>query len=52
MIACVLEVLSDGFGIFKIPTKQIICHGPDDIYVSPNQILKNALRTEIRFLVQ
>jgi transcription termination factor Rho len=40
----VLEVLSDGFGFLRSHQANYM-PGPDDIYVSPNQIRKNALRT-------
>ena len=40
----VLEVLSDGFGFLRSPEANYLA-GPDDIYVSPNQIRKFALRT-------
>jgi transcription termination factor Rho len=40
----VLEVLSDGFGFLRSHQSNYM-PGPDDIYVSPNQIRKNALRT-------
>lgn len=40
----VLEILSDGFGFLRSHQSNYM-PGPDDIYVSPNQIRKNALRT-------
>ncbi|NNL89363.1 MAG: transcription termination factor Rho [Marinicaulis sp.] len=40
----VLEVLSDGFGFLRSPEANYL-PGPDDIYVSPSQIRKFALRT-------
>lgn len=40
----VLEVLADGFGFLRSHHANYI-QCPDDIYVSPNQIRKNALRT-------
>ena len=40
----VLEVLADGFGFLRSPEANYLA-GPDDIYVSPNQIRKFALRT-------
>ena len=40
----VLEVLSDGFGFLRSPDANYL-PGPDDIYVSPSQIRKFALRT-------
>jgi len=40
----VLEVLSDGFGFLRSPESNYLA-GPDDIYVSPTQIRKFALRT-------
>ncbi|TYO88876.1 transcription termination factor Rho [Oceanicella actignis] len=40
----VLEVLQDGFGFLRSPESNYL-PGPDDIYVSPNQIRKFALRT-------
>ena len=40
----VLEVLQDGFGFLRSPEANYLA-GPDDIYVSPNQIRKYALRT-------
>lgn len=40
----VLEVLSDGFGFLRSPESNYL-PGPDDIYVSPNQIRRFGLRT-------
>ncbi len=40
----VLEVLQDGFGFLRSPDANYL-PGPDDIYVSPNQIRKFALKT-------
>lgn len=40
----VLEVLQDGFGFLRSPEMNYLA-GPDDIYVSPNQIRKFGLRT-------
>ena len=40
----VLEVLQDGFGFLRSPEANYL-PGPDDIYVSPNQIRKFGLRT-------
>jgi transcription termination factor Rho len=40
----VLEVLQDGFGFLRSPEANYLA-GPDDIYVSPNQIRKYSLRT-------
>ncbi|MEM6711564.1 MAG: transcription termination factor Rho [Pseudomonadota bacterium] len=40
----VLEVLQDGFGFLRSPEANYL-PGPDDIYVSPTQIRKFALRT-------
>ena len=40
----VLEVLQDGFGFLRSPDANYLA-GPDDIYVSPTQIRKFALRT-------
>jgi transcription termination factor Rho len=39
-----LEVLPDGFGFLRSPDTSYLA-GPDDIYVSPNQIRKFSLRT-------
>ncbi|MGB0496715.1 MAG: transcription termination factor Rho [Rubricella sp.] len=40
----VIEVLQDGFGFLRSPEANYL-PGPDDIYVSPNQIRKFSLRT-------
>jgi transcription termination factor Rho len=40
----VVEVLQDGFGFLRSPDANYLA-GPDDIYVSPSQIRKFALRT-------
>ena len=40
----VLEVLQDGFGFLRSPEANYL-PGPDDIYVSPNQIRRFGLRT-------
>ena len=40
----VLEVLQDGFGFLRSPEENYL-PGPDDIYVSPNQIKRAGLRT-------
>ena len=40
----VLEVLQDGFGFMRSPEENYL-PGPDDIYVSPNQIKRFGLRT-------
>ncbi|MDA0662575.1 MAG: transcription termination factor Rho [Proteobacteria bacterium] len=40
----VIEVLSDGFGFLRSPESNYL-PGPDDIYVSPNQIRRHGLRT-------
>jgi transcription termination factor Rho len=40
----VLEVLSDGFGFLRSPKSNYL-PGPDDIYVSPSQMRRFALRT-------
>ena len=40
----VLEVLQDGFGFLRSPEANYLA-GPDDIYLSPTQIKKFALRT-------
>ncbi len=40
----VLEVLSDGFGFLRSPESNYL-PGPDDIYVSPNQVRRFGLRT-------
>ncbi|MAI91017.1 transcription termination factor Rho [Ponticaulis sp.] len=42
--AGVMEVLSDGFGFLRSPESNYL-PGPDDIYVSPQLIKKNGLRT-------
>lgn len=39
-----LEILQDGFGFLRSPEANYLA-GPDDIYVSPNQIKKFGLRT-------
>ncbi|MEQ8440774.1 MAG: transcription termination factor Rho [Alphaproteobacteria bacterium] len=40
----VLEVLQDGFGFLRSPEANYLA-GPDDIYVSPSQVRRFALRT-------
>ncbi len=40
----VLEVLLDGFGFLRSPESNYLS-GPDDIYVSPQQIRRHGLRT-------
>jgi transcription termination factor Rho len=40
----VLEILQDGFGFLRSPNANYL-PGPDDIYVSPSQIRRFALRT-------
>ena len=40
----VLEVLQDGFGFLRSPESNYL-PGPDDIYVTPNQVRRFALRT-------
>src|SRR5215813_8271307 len=40
----VVEVLQDGFGFLRSPEANYLA-GPDDIYVSPNQVRKWGLRT-------
>ncbi len=40
----VLEVLQDGFGFLRSPEANYL-PGPDDIYVSPNQLRRFSLRT-------
>lgn len=40
----VLEVLPDGFGFLRAPEANYLA-GPDDIYISPNQIRRCGLRT-------
>jgi len=42
--AGVLEVLMDGFGFLRSPESNYL-PGPDDIYISPNQIRRFGLRT-------
>jgi transcription termination factor Rho len=42
--AGVLEVLQDGFGFLRSPEANYLA-GPDDIYISPSQIRRFALRT-------
>ncbi|HUQ13654.1 MAG TPA: transcription termination factor Rho, partial [Novosphingobium sp.] len=39
-----IEVLTDGFGFLRSPQANYLA-GPDDIYVSPNQVRKFGLRT-------
>ncbi len=39
-----IEVLPDGFGFLRSPQANYLA-GPDDIYVSPNQVRKYGLRT-------
>jgi transcription termination factor Rho len=39
-----IEVLQDGFGFLRSPEANYLA-GPDDIYVSPNQVRKYGLRT-------
>ena len=39
-----IEVLQDGFGFLRSPQANYLA-GPDDIYVSPNQVRKFGLRT-------
>ena len=39
-----IEVLQDGFGFLRSPESNYLA-GPDDIYVSPNQVRKWGLRT-------
>ncbi len=39
-----IEVLPDGFGFLRSPEANYLA-GPDDIYVSPNQVRKWGLRT-------
>ena len=39
-----IEVLADGFGFLRSPEANYLA-GPDDIYVSPNQVRKWGLRT-------
>ena len=40
----VLEILQDGFGFLRSPDVNYVA-GPDDVYVSPSQIRRFALRT-------
>ncbi len=40
----VLEILTDGFGFLRSPEANYL-PGPDDIYVSPNQVRRFGLRT-------
>ncbi len=40
----VIEILQDGFGFLRSPLANYLA-GPDDIYVSPSQIRRFALRT-------
>ena len=40
----VLEILSDGFGFLRSPEENYL-PGPDDIYISPNQVRRFGLRT-------
>ncbi len=40
----VLEILQDGFGFLRSPGSSYLA-GPDDVYVSPSQIRRFALRT-------
>jgi transcription termination factor Rho len=40
----VLEILQDGFGFLRSPESNYL-PGPDDIYVSPSQVRRFALRT-------
>ena len=42
----VLEILPDGFGFLRAPDYNYL-PGPDDIYVSPSQIRRLSLRTEM-----
>ncbi|WEK44506.1 MAG: transcription termination factor Rho [Candidatus Sphingomonas colombiensis] len=39
-----IEVLADGFGFLRSPQANYLA-GPDDIYISPNQVRKFGLRT-------
>ena len=39
-----IEVLQDGFGFLRSPEANYLA-GPDDIYISPNQVRKYGLRT-------
>src|SRR5205814_2336314 len=47
----VLEVLSDGFGFLRSPEANYL-PGPDDIYVSPNQVRRFGLRTGDTVMLQ
>ncbi|MCX7353218.1 MAG: Rho termination factor N-terminal domain-containing protein, partial [Proteobacteria bacterium] len=40
----VIEILQDGFGFLRSPESNYL-PGPDDIYVSPNQVRRLGLRT-------
>ena len=40
----VIEIIQDGFGFLRSPESNYL-PGPDDIYISPNQIKKFSLRT-------
>ena len=40
----VIEIMQDGFGFLRSPESNYL-PGPDDIYISPNQIKKFSLRT-------
>jgi transcription termination factor Rho len=40
----VIEILTDGFGFLRSPEANYLA-GPDDIYVSPNQVRRFGLRT-------
>ena len=40
----VLELMQDGFGFLRSPESNYLA-GPEDIYVSPEQIRKHSLRT-------
>ncbi len=40
----VIEILQDGFGFLRSPESNYLA-GPDDIYVSPNQVRRLGLRT-------
>src|SRR3981189_3755694 len=40
----VLEILSDGFGFLRSPEENYL-PGPDDIYISPQQVRRFGLRT-------
>ncbi|MDP9086662.1 MAG: transcription termination factor Rho [Pseudomonadota bacterium] len=39
-----IEVMQDGFGFLRSPEANYLA-GPDDIYISPNQVRKHGLRT-------